>query len=110
MASSTMRIARSTPAQKPRGAASSSVRDGFPPGLSREVWFIASIIARLFFRALLRYSPAPSVHGLLNGYLMRRLPFLVFPVLFMPLAGCETLGLTSPSPPDFAQDMGPICP
>ena len=41
---------------------------------------------------------------------MRRLPLLTLPLLLIPLAGCETLGLTSPSPPDFAQEMGPICP
>ena len=41
---------------------------------------------------------------------MRRLALLTLLSLLMPLAGCETLGLTSPSPPDFALDMGPICP
>jgi hypothetical protein len=35
-ASSTMRMARSTPAQKPRGAASSSVKSGFKPGIISE--------------------------------------------------------------------------
>jgi hypothetical protein len=41
---------------------------------------------------------------------MRRLPLLTLMLLSMPLLGCETLGLTTPAPPDFAQDMGPICP
>src|SRR5258706_591388 len=41
---------------------------------------------------------------------MRRLPLLTLLLLSFPLAGCETLGLTTPAPPDFAQDMGPICP
>src|SRR5215469_14722901 len=32
-------------------------------------------------------------------------------VLALPLAGCETLGLTSPSPEEqFARQIGPICP
>src|SRR5258705_9842690 len=41
---------------------------------------------------------------------MRRLPLLTLMLLSMPLLGCETLGLTTPPPPDFAQDTGPICP
>lgn len=41
---------------------------------------------------------------------MRRLPLLTLLLLSVPLAGCETLGLTTPAPPDFAQDTGPICP
>src|ERR1700704_4671699 len=41
---------------------------------------------------------------------MRRLPLLTLLPLLLPLSGCETLGLTTPAPPDFAQDMGPICP
>jgi hypothetical protein len=41
---------------------------------------------------------------------MPRLPLLTLLLVLVPLAGCETLGLTSPSPPDFAADMGPICP
>jgi hypothetical protein len=41
---------------------------------------------------------------------MRRLPLLTLLPLLLPLTGCETLGLTTPSPPDFAQEMGPICP
>ena len=41
---------------------------------------------------------------------MRRLPLLTLLPLLLPLSGCETLGLTTPSPPDFAQEMGPICP
>ena len=41
---------------------------------------------------------------------MRRLPLLTLLLLGVPLAGCETLGLTKPAPPDFAQDTGPICP
>ena len=41
---------------------------------------------------------------------MRRLALLTLLLLSLPLAGCETLGLTTPAPPDFAQDTGPICP
>src|SRR5882672_11213370 len=41
---------------------------------------------------------------------MRRSPLLTLLLLSVPLAGCETLGLTTPAPPDFAQDTGPICP
>ena len=41
---------------------------------------------------------------------MHRLSLLTFLLLSMPLAGCETLGLTTPAPPDFAADTGPICP
>src|SRR6266566_956362 len=43
-------------------------------------------------------------------YLMRRSPLLTFLLLLMPLAGCETLGLTSPSPDELVADTGPICP
>ena len=31
-------------------------------------------------------------------------------LLAMPLAGCETLGLTSPSPDELVADTGPTCP
>src|SRR6266436_9508455 len=41
---------------------------------------------------------------------MHRLALFTLLLLGMPLAGCETLGLTTPAPPDFAQEMGPICP
>jgi hypothetical protein len=42
---------------------------------------------------------------------MRFLPGLSVFVLAMPLAGCETLGLSTPSPEErFAMDTGPICP
>jgi hypothetical protein len=43
-------------------------------------------------------------------YSMRRLPLLMFLLLPMPLAGCQTLGLTSPSPDELVADTGPICP
>ena len=41
---------------------------------------------------------------------MRRLPLLTLLLLSTTLAGCETLGLTTPAPPDFSLDTGPICP
>jgi len=41
---------------------------------------------------------------------MRRLPLLMLLLLLMPLAGCQTLGLTSPSPDELVADTGPICP
>jgi hypothetical protein len=41
---------------------------------------------------------------------MHRLPILPLLVAALPLAGCETLGLTTPTP-DFSQvDLGPVCP
>jgi hypothetical protein len=41
---------------------------------------------------------------------MQRLPILPLLLAALPLAGCETLGLTS-STPDFSQvDLGPVCP
>jgi hypothetical protein len=44
-------------------------------------------------------------------FLMRFLPGLLLLALAMPLAGCETLGLSSPSPEErFAMQIGPICP
>src|SRR5437660_12111458 len=43
-------------------------------------------------------------------YLMRRLPLLMHLLLLTPLAGCQTLGLTSPSPDELVADTGPICP
>jgi hypothetical protein len=42
-------------------------------------------------------------------YSMRRLPRLSLLLLLLPLAGCETLGLTTPMP-DFSMDTGPVCP
>ena len=41
---------------------------------------------------------------------MLRLPILTLLVLALPLAACETLGLSSPDPADMLVDMGPICP
>ena len=41
---------------------------------------------------------------------MRRLPLLTLLLLSMPLAGCQTLGLSSPSPDELVADTGPICP
>jgi len=41
---------------------------------------------------------------------MLRLPHLTVFVLALPLAACETLGLSTPDPADVAVDPGPICP
>ena len=41
---------------------------------------------------------------------MLRWPLLTPLLLSLPLLGCETLGLTTPAPPDFSMDTGPICP
>ena len=41
---------------------------------------------------------------------MRRLPVLPLLLLASALAGCETLGLSSPAPDPTLVDMGPICP
>ncbi|HEY4264860.1 MAG TPA: hypothetical protein VGM72_06040 [Micropepsaceae bacterium] len=41
---------------------------------------------------------------------MHRLPVFPLLLLALPLAGCETLGLTTPMPDFSAVDMGPICP
>jgi hypothetical protein len=41
---------------------------------------------------------------------MSRLPVLPLLFLALPLAGCETLGLTTPAPDFSLVDMGPICP
>ena len=41
---------------------------------------------------------------------MRRLPLLMVLLPLMPLAGCQTLGLSSPSPDELVADTGPICP
>lgn len=41
---------------------------------------------------------------------MRRLPLLMLLPLLMPLAACQTLGLSSPSPDELVADTGPTCP
>src|SRR5258705_3466405 len=43
-------------------------------------------------------------------YLMRRLPLLMLLLPLMQLAGCQPLGLSSPSPDELVADTGPICP
>ena len=95
-----MRIARRRP-RKARGAASSSVRRSWGP--SRKPG--SSIIARLFFPALLRSVRRPSKRAF-ERYLMRRglcSRFCRSCCRFR----CGTLGLPNPPP---AQEMGPICP
>jgi hypothetical protein len=41
---------------------------------------------------------------------MSRLPLILIISLALPLAGCETLGLSTPAPDPTLVDMGPICP